>query len=312
MIPEMRDAYGEALVRHAGPRSEVVVLDADVSTSSMSCRFAAAHPDRFFNLGIAESNMAAMAAGLASVGKIPVVNTYAIFMSTLALSAVRGLICYLNLDVKLFASNAGLSDSYDGPSHHSTEDLAIMRSLANMRVMVASDNAMVDWMVGEALRNPGPVYVRVCRNAVPAIHADGSAFAFGRGVTLREGCDATVIACGVMVARALEAADLLARRGIRVRVVDMFTVKPLDAELVRRCAAETGCVVTAEEHSVIGGLGGAVAEELARSGGSAAMEFVGVEDCFTQTGPYDALLARYRLDAAGIVDKVEKALGRKR
>lgn len=310
MSMEMREAYGRALLRHAGADPRVVVLDSDVSTSTMSCHFADAHPERFFNVGIAESNMTAMAAGFATVGWTPVVNSYAMFLSTLALSAARGLVAYMNLDVKVFAANSGLSDSYDGPSHHSLEDIAIMRSIPNMRVWVAADNAQVDWLVGAALRQAGPVYVRVCRTAVPDVYRAGTEFEVGRGVVVREGEDAAVIACGVMVARALEAAELLAGRGVRVRVIDMHSIKPLDGELVRRAAAETGCVVTAEEHSVVGGLGGAVAEELVRSGLAPAVEFVGIGDCFTQTGPYEALMSRYGLDANGIAAAVDKARAR--
>lgn len=308
---EMREAYGMALLRHAGPDPRVVVLDSDVSKSTMSCRFAKAYPERFFNVGVAESNMTAMAAGFASVGKISIVNTYGIFLSTLALSATRALVAYLDLNVKLFASSSGLSDSYDGPSHHSTEDLAIMRSIANMKVMVAADNAAIDWMVGATITMPGPIYVRVCRTAVPSVHSTSTKFEVGKGLVLRDGSDATIVACGVMVARALEAADILAGDGLRVRVVDMFTLKPLDGELLRRCSRETGCIVTAEEHSVIGGLGGAVAEELALSGLRVVMDFVGIQDTFTQTGPYDAILARYGLDAPNIAAKVRRAVSRK-
>lgn len=311
MAIEMREAYGQALCRHAGADGRVVVLDADVSTSTMSCRFAEAHPERFFNVGVAESNMAAMAAGFAAVGKIPVVNSYGMFLSTLSLSAARGLAAYLNLDVKFFAGNSGLSDSYDGPSHHSIEDVAVMRAIPNMKVLAAADNSQIDWMVKAVIEHAGPVYVRVCRTAVPDVYPDGSAFDIGRGVIVRDGGDATIIACGVMVARSMDAADILAARGIDVRVVDMFTVKPLDGELIGRCARETGCIVTAEEHSVIGGLGSAVAEELVLSGLSPAVEFVGIRDIFTQTGPYDAIMARYGLDARGVALAVEKALGKK-
>lgn len=307
----MRDAYGEALLRHGGPNPDVVVLDADVSASAKSCLFAAAHPERSFNVGIAESCMTGMAAGFAAAGKIPFANTFAIFFSTLGLCAARGLASYGELNVKLMAAYGGLADSYDGPSHHAVEDIAIMRSLPNMTVMVASDNIMIDWLVRAAITLNGPMYIRLTRDAVPDVHRPDREFTVGRGVVLREGRDASIIASGVMVSKALDAAEMLAARGVQIRVVDMFTVKPLDRELVRRCARETGAIIIAEEHSVIGGLGGAVAEELALSGIPAAVEFVGLEDCYAETGPYQALLSRYGLDAPGIVVKTEKALAKK-
>lgn len=308
----LRDAYGQALLKHGGANPDVVVLDADVSASSKSCYFGAQYPDRFFNVGIAESNMTGMAAGFASAGKIPFANTFAIFFSTLGLCAARGLICYTNLNAKLMASYGGMSDSYDGPSHHAIEDLAIMRALPNMTVMVPSDNALVEWMVQAAIKTYGPMYIRLTRDAVPDIHKAGDNFEIGKGVIVRDGSDATVIACGVMVSKALAAADILAAKGINIRVVDMFTIKPLDADLVVRCAKETGCIVTAEEHNIVGGLGGAVAEALALSGASAAVEFVGLEDRFAETGPYEPLLSKYGLDGIGIAAKVEKALAKKK
>ena len=308
MSGAMREAYGEALVKYGGVNPDVVVLDADVASSSRSCRFAAGYPERFFNVGIAESNMTGMAAGLAAAGKIPFANTYAIFFSTLGLCAARGLISYTNLNVKLMAAYAGMSDSYDGPSHHSMEDLAIMRTLPNMTVMAASDNAMVDWMVRAAIAHTGPMYIRLTRNTVPDIHPPDREFRIGEGVVVREGADASVIATGVMVSKALDAAETLAAKGVEIRVVDMFTVKPLDRDLVIRCARETGAIVTAEEHSVIGGLGGAVAETLVRSGVPATVEFVGLEDRYAETGPYDALLSKYGMDGAAIAAKVETVL----
>ena len=312
MTIALRDAYGEALLKYGGPNPDVVVLDADVSSSSKSCYFAAKHPDRFFNVGIAESNMTGMAAGLASVGKIPFANTFAIFFSTLGLCATRGLIAYTNLNAKLMAAYGGMSDSYDGPSHHAYEDIAIMRALPNMKVLCASDVATADWLVKAAIETYGPMYIRLSRDAVPDVHAPGTKFEIGKGVIVRDGGDATVIACGVMVSKAVQAADLLAAKGIKIRVVDMFTIKPLDRDLVRRCATETGVIVTAEEASIIGGLGGAVAEELALSGISAAVEFVGLEDRFAETGPYEQLLSKYGLDGKGVAAKVEKALAKKR
>lgn len=211
------------------------------------------------------------------------------------------------------AAYGGMSDSYDGPSHHAIEDLAIMRALPNMTVLCASDNAMADWLVRAAIAHRGPMYIRLTRDAVPDVHAPGSDFTMGKGVVVcEEGRDATVIATGVMVSKAVQAARLLAAKGIGIRVVDMFTIKPLDGELVRRCAAETGVIVTAEEHNVVGGLGGAVAEELVRGGTTATVEFVGLEDRYAETGPYEQLLSKYGLDGAGIANKVEAALRKRK
>ncbi|MCC8190386.1 MAG: transketolase family protein [Planctomycetes bacterium] len=312
MTIALRDAYGQALLQYGGPNPDVVVLDADVSASSKSCFFAAAHPERFFNVGIAESNMTGMAAGFASVGKIAFANTFAIFFSTLGLCAARGLVAYTNLNVKLMAAYGGLSDSYDGPSHHAIEDLAIMRALPNMKVFCASDAVMADWLVRMAIYNHGPMYIRLSRDAVPDVHPAGTPFTLGRGVVVRPGDDATVIATGVMVSKALEAAAILAASGISLRVVDMFTIKPLDRELVLACAAETGALVTAEEHSVVGGLGGAVAETLALAGVGTAVEFVGLRDCFAETGPYEQLLHKYGLDGQGIAAAVTRALAKRK
>ncbi|MCL2000523.1 MAG: transketolase family protein [Planctomycetes bacterium] len=307
----LRDAYGKALLQYGGPNPDVVVLDADVSASSKSCYFAEKHPDRFFNVGIAESSMVGMAAGFASAGKIPFANTFAIFFSTLGLCATRGLIAYTNLNVKLMAAYGGMSDSYDGPSHHAIEDLAIMRSLPNMQVFCASDNAMAEWLVQAAIAHQGPMYIRLTRDAIPDIYKPGAKFEIGKGVVVREGKDATIIATGVMTGKAIQAAEILAKNGVDARVVDMFCLKPLDVDLVLRCARETGVIVTVEEHNIIGGLGGAVAEAMVLSGTSAAVEFVGLRDRFAETGPYEKLLSKYGLDGLGIAAGVERALAKK-
>ncbi len=310
----LRDAYGEALLKYAGPNPDVVVLDADVSASSKSCYFGAKHPDRFFNVGIAESCMTAMAAGMASAGKIAFANTFAIFFSTLGLCASRALISYTNLNAKLVAAYGGMSDSYDGPSHHAIEDLTIFRTLPNFTVMVASDNAIVDWMVKAAIQHNGPMYIRVTRDAVPDVHKPDTKFEIGKGVVVREGSDATIIATGVMVGKAVQASELLAAKGIKAGVVDMFTIKPLDNDLVLKKAAETGCLITAEEHLVAGGLGGAVSELLTRTDGikKPVVEFVGLQDRYAETGPYEQVLTKYGLDGKGIAASVEKALARKK
>ena len=304
MSKAIRDAYGEALLKYGKDNPKVVVLDADVSSSTKSKLFGQAVPDRFFNVGIAESNLVAMAAGFSTTGLIPFVNTFAVFISTLGLLASRSLISYTNLNVKLAGGYSGLSDAFDGPSHHSIEDIAIMRTLPNIKVLCASDEIITDWMVKAAIETEGPIYLRLSRDSVPVIYNQDTKFEIGKGKVLKEGSDATIIACGIMVSNALKAAEILAEKGISVRVVDMYSIKPIDEELILESAAKTGAIVTAEEHSVIGGLGGAVAEVLVKNNVSVPVKFVGLEDCFAETGPYGQLLQKYKLDAQAIAEGV--------
>ncbi|MDR1649842.1 MAG: transketolase family protein [Synergistaceae bacterium] len=313
MAKTIREAYGEALAEYGRGNPDVVVLDADVSSSTRSALFQAACPERFFNVGVAEANMAGMAAGFASVGKIPFVNTFATFVSTLGLLPARIFGSYSGLNVKFVGAYGGLSDAYDGPSHHSVEDLAIMRALPNFRVYAASDEVLTKWLVKHAIESKGPMYVRLSREAFPPVYEPGTLFEDGRGKVLRKGGDAVVVACGLMVGFALEAAKELASEGIEVTVVDMFTIKPLDAELLLESARSTGAVVTAEEHSVIGGLGGAVAEALAVAGQTCVpVGFVGLADCHAECGSYAELLRKYRLDVPAIVAKVRETVAKKR
>ena len=311
MSKAIRDVYGEALVKYGRDNPAVVVLDADVSSSTKSSVFAEACPDRFFNMGIAEANMTAVAAGMASVGKIPFVNTFAVFLTTLGLLPARALGSYSGLGVKLAGAYGGMSDAFDGPSHHALEDIAVMRALPRFKVFVPGDAASTDWVVKNAVQGPSPMYIRLSRDVFPDIYPPGEVFEEGRGKVIREGSDATVIACGLMTGHALEAAAILAQEGIQVRVVDMFCIKPLDRELVIRCAGETGALVSAEEHSIIGGLGGAVAEALCQAGVQVPMSFVGVQDRHGECGPYAKLQQKYGLDPAAIVRGVKEAVSRK-
>jgi transketolase len=313
MAKAIREVYGEALVRYGRDNPDVVVLDADVSSSTRSALFQAACPDRFFNVGVAEANMAGMAAGLASVGKIPFVNTFATFITTLGLLPARIFGSYSNANVKFMGTYSGLSDAYDGPSHHAIEDVAIMRALPNFRVYVASDEVLTDWIVKHAIESKGPMYTRLSRDVFPSVYEPGTRFEDGKGKVLREGKDVTIAACGVMVGFALEAAKELALGGIEARVIDLFTLKPLDEGLLLDSARSTGALVTAEEHSVIGGLGGAVAEVLVRAGAGALvpMGFVGLADCHAECGAYKELLSKYRLDVPAIVAKVHETVKKK-
>ena len=311
MPKAIREIYGTALAELGNENENIVVLDCDLSGSTKSGIFAKAHPERFFNMGIAESNMVATAAGMSTVGKIPFVNTFTVFLTSLGLLAARDLICYSNLNVKFGGAYCGMSDALDGASHHATEDMAIMRALPNMKVIVPSDPASARWAVKYAVDTYGPMYLRLSREAYPDLYAEDMKFEMGKGAVVREGSDVTVIACGIMVHKALEAAEMLAEKGVSVRVVDMYSVKPIDRELIVRCAKETGALVTAEEHNIYGGLGSAVAEVLAQEGCAVPTEFVGIQDTFTESGPYKELLAKYGLDANGVAAGIEKVIGRK-
>ena len=311
MAKAIRDVYGEALVKYGKDNKDVVVLDADVSGSTKSATFGKACPDRFFNMGIAEANMTAVAAGMASVGKIPFVNTFAVFLTTIGLLPARALGSYSKLNIKMAGAYGGMSDAYDGSSHHALEDIAIMRTLPNFKVFVPSDATLTDWVVKNAIEDPSPMYLRLSRDVFPDIYQEGEVFEEGKGKVIREGSDATIIACGLMVGNALKAAEELAQEGVQVRVVDMFCIKPLDKELIVRCAKETGAIISAEEHNVIGGLGGAVAEALCEAGAQVPMGFVGVQDRHGECGPYAKLQEKYGLDAAAIAKKVRETVAKK-
>jgi transketolase len=281
----IRKAYGEALVELGAERGDLVVLSADVQSSDFSYMFEAAYPDRFINVGIAEPALVDVAVGLTNSGKIPIANTFAFLFATRALEMVRTHLCYGGANVKLAAAYAGLSDSFDGPTHQTVSDLAILRSLPGMTIVVPADALAVKRFLPQVVAWNGPVYFRLCRNELPQIFTDAYEPEIGRGIVLVDGEDATLIACGVMVARAIEAARMLIQKGIRLRVVEMHTIKPLDTELIVRCAQETGAIVTAEEHSILGGLGSAVAECVTQNS-PVPIERIGVNDTFTESGPY--------------------------
>jgi transketolase len=306
----MRKSYGEALVALGQAREDVVVLSADVSNSDFSYMFEAAYPKRFFNVGIAEPAMVDVAVGLAKNGFVPICNTFAFLFATRALEMVRTHLCYGETNVKLAATYAGLSDSFDGPTHQETTDLAIMRSLPGMTIVVAADHLSVTRLLPQVAAWNGPVYFRLCRNEVPQIFTDAYQPQIGKGVVLQEGRDLTIITCGVMVARCIEAARLLALQGITARVVEMHTIKPIDRALILQCAAETGAIVTVEEHNILGGLGGAVAE-VTGDECPVPLARVGVPDQFAETGPYADLLDNYGLALADIVRAAEKVTRRK-
>jgi len=307
----IREVYGSVLKELGETNQNIVVLDADLSGSTKTAGFGKAYPDRFFNMGIAESNMVATAAGLSTTGKIPFVNTFTVFLTTLGLIAARGQVCYGNLNVKFGGAYCGMSDALDGASHHALEDIAVMRTLPNMKVIVPSDAASTRWATKYAAETYGPMYLRLSRDEYPDLYTEDSSFELGKGAIVREGTDVTVIACGLMVHKALEAAQQMEAKGVSVRVVDMYSIKPIDRDLILKCAKETGAIVTAEEHTIFGGLGGAVSEVLAWGGAAAPTEFVGLQDTFTESGKYADLLHKYGVDADGVATGIERVLQRK-
>lgn len=306
----IRDAYGEALKELGAKNKDVIVLDADVSSSSKSSLFGAQYPDRFFNVGIAEANMVAMAAGMSTSGKIPFINTFAAFIVLRGADPVRSLIAYEKLNVKLAGAYAGLSDSYDGASHHSIMDIAFMRALPNMTVVSVADAIETKKVVLAIAEYDGPVYLRLSRAEVPTIFDESYKFELGKGVQLTEGNDVTIIATGYMVQKSLEAAEQLKEKGINVRIINIHTIKPIDKELIIKCAKETGAVITVEEHSIYGGLGSAVAEVLVMEY-IVPMEIIGVQDTFAETGAYELLLNKYGLCTENIINTVQKVMKRK-
>ncbi|MBE3587259.1 MAG: transketolase family protein [Thermoanaerobacteraceae bacterium] len=304
-----RDAYGKALVELGRENPDVVVLDADLAKSTKTVDFAKEFPGRFFDIGVAEQNMIGTAAGLAAAGKIPFCSSFAIFATGRAFEIVRNSVAYPRLNVKIAASHAGITVGEDGGSHQSVEDIALMRSLPNMTVLVPADAVETRAAVRAAAGIPGPVYIRLGRPGVPVLHGDDFVFQPGRAVVMREGGDATIIATGIMVSVALEAAAMLEGEGIAVRVLDMHTIKPLDEEAVIKAARETGAIVTAEEHSIIGGLGGAVAETVCAHC-PVPVYRVGLPDVFGESGKPGELMEKYGLTAGHLAAAVREVKGR--
>ncbi len=307
-----RAAYGATLAELAAEGLPVVAVDADLSGSTTTKKFADADPayaERLFNCGIAEQNMVDVAAGLAITGHIAFTGSFAVFGTGRAYDQIRNTVAYSNLDVKIAPTHAGVSVGPDGGSHQMLEDISLMRGLPGMRVLVPADYAAARAAIRAAATTPGPVYVRMGRASVPSVYADGVELQIGKAYILREGSDATIVACGVEVEQALKAADELAAQGIEAEVIDAFSVKPLDEETIVASVRKTGRAVVAEEHSVMGGLGSAVAETLARRC-PAPVEFVGVDDRFGKSGEFEELLEYFHLDSGAIVEAVKKALAR--
>ena len=305
-----RAAYGATLAELAAEGVPVVAVDADLTGSTTTKKLAdAGYAGRLFNCGIAEQNMIDVAAGLSLAGNIAFTGSFAVFGTGRAYDQIRNTVCYSNLDVKIAPTHAGISVGPDGGSHQMLEDVSLMRGLPNMRVLVPADYAAARAAIRLAAETPGPVYVRMGRASVPAVYADGVELELGRAYVLREGSDATIVACGVEVEQALKAAQMLAAEGVEVEVIDAFSVKPLDEDTVLASVGKTGRAVVAEEHSVYGGLGSAVAETLARSN-PAPVEFVGMRDQFGKSGEFEELLDYFDLGSRAIVEAVKKVMAR--
>lgn len=305
-----RDAYGQALRELGGEFENVVVLDADLSKSTKTVDFARAYPERFFDMGIAEQNMMAVAAGLAASNKVVFASTFAIFATGRAFEQVRNSIAYAQLNVKICASHAGITVGEDGSSHQSVEDITLMRVIPNMKVIVPADGISTARAVRAVYHEPGPCYLRLGRSKVPAIYDESIDFRIGRAIKLREGRDVAILACGIMVQEALQAATILAQQGIEAAVLDIHTIKPLDTEAILAAARQSGCLVTAEEHSVIGGLGGAVAELITAEYPVPVVK-VGIKDMFGQSGSPQELLEFYGLTAGHIVGAAQISMSKK-
>jgi transketolase len=306
-----REAYGRTLAKLGGENDKIVVLDADLSKSTKTAEFKKVYPERFINMGIAEGNMMAVAAGMSTCGKIPFVSTFAMFATGRAFEQVRNSICYPRLNVKICATHAGITVGEDGASHQSVEDISLMRSIPNMTVICPSDAVETEAAIRAVAEYNGPCYVRLGRLGVPVINNnDDYKFEIGKAITLREGKDACIIATGIMVDAALEAYNLLAEKGIKVRVIDMHTIKPIDRNAIIKAAEETKVIITAEEHSIIGGLGSAVCEVVCENHPVPVLR-VGIKDTFGESGKPAELLKAYELTAEDIVKAVLKGINLK-
>jgi transketolase len=311
-LKSTREALVDAIIEHAKTNKDIVVLDADLAKSTMTAKFAKQYPDRFFDMGIAEQDLAATAAGFAIGGKIPFAATYGVFLPGRCWDQVRISICYSNLNVKLLCAHAGLSVGPDGATHQALEDVALLRVLPNMVVTMPSDAIEMAKCVAASIAHKGPFAIRFSREKVPVFTKESDEFILGKGNILREGCDAAIIGSGgLSLQECLIAADQLAKKNIGVRVINMHTLKPIDKEIIEESAVKTGAIVTVEEHQVIGGLGSAVAEVVVKNT-LVPMEFIGMQDTFGESGSPKELFQKYGMSADYIVKAVEKVLKRKK
>lgn len=297
-----RQSYGEALVELGKENEKVVVLDADLATATKTIEFAKEFPQKFFDIGIAEADMIGTAAGMATCGKIPYASTFAVFATGRAYDQIRSSVCYPNLNVKICATHAGVTVGEDGATHQMLEDLSLMRVLPNMKVFCPSDDIQTKWLIKEISKINGPCYVRLCRMATSEIYDENQKFEIGKMIQIGEGTDAAIFATGVTVSEAIKAQKELKEKGIDVRVVDVHTIKPLDKEMIIKCAKETKRLISIEDHSIIGGLGSAIAEVLTEKLPT-KLERMGVNDTFGKSGKAEELLKYFKIDSSSIVEK---------
>lgn len=298
-----RQSYGEELAKLGEENSNIVVLDADLSSATKTNIFAQKFPDRFINVGIAEQNLMGVAAGLSTFGKIPYASTFAVFAAGRSYEQIRNSIAYPKLNVKICATHAGITVGEDGATHQMLEDLSLTRSLPNMTVLCTSDDVQTRWAVRAISEFEGPVYLRLCRMATPVIYPKNEQFEIGKGVQIGDGTDASIIATGVVVSEAIKAMEELKKQGINVRVIDMHTIKPIDRELIIKCAKETQKIITVEDHSIIGGLGSSVCEVLSDELPTKVIR-MGINDVFGRSGNAEELIRYYKIDSTAIVNKV--------
>lgn len=300
-----RQSYGETLVSLGKENENIVVLDADLAGATKTDLFAKEYPDRFFDMGIAEANMLGTAAGLATCGKIPYASTFAMFAAGRGYDQIRNSICYPNLNVKICATHAGITVGEDGATHQMLEDISLMRSLPNMTVISPADDTQARWVIEEISKRKGPTYVRLARLATPVIYDENQKFEIGKAVSIGEGTDATIFATGVTVSEAIKAQKELKQKGIDIRVVDIHTIKPIDEEMILKCAKETKRLISIEDHSIIGGLGSAISEVLTEKY-PVKLERMGMKDIFGKSGKAEELLEHFGLTSQAIVEKFEK------
>ncbi len=306
-LSSMRDAFAEALIELGAKDKRIVVLGADTSVSIKTSLFGERYPDRFFNVGIAEANMIGIASGLALAGKIPFVSTYSAFVPGKCLDQIRNAVAYPNLDVKIVSSHGGLTVGPDGASHQTVEDVAVMRAIPHMHVIVPADGPSTRILVTQTVTILGPFYIRLSRPNVPNIYDSTADLEVGKAKVLRQGSDITLMACGIMVNEAIEAADSLAKDRISAEVLDCHTVKPLDTNAILKSARKTGAIVTAEEHSILGGLGGGVAEAVSETH-PVPIARIGVRDTFGESGEHQELMAKYGLTSKEIASAAKTAV----
>lgn len=295
-----RQSYGEALVELGKEDKNIVVFDADLATATKTSMFAKEFPDRFFDMGIAEQNMVSTAAGVATCGKIPYVSTFAMFAAGRAYDQIRNSVCYPGLNVKICATHAGITVGEDGATHQMIEDISLMRTVPNMTVISTSDDIQTKWAVREISKIDGPVYLRLSRLAMPVIYDENQSFEIGKAIQIGEGTDATVFATGITVSEALKAQEKLKSKGINIRVVDVHTIKPIDKEMIVRCAKETKKLISIEDHNVIGGLGSAISEVLTEEC-PVRLVRLGIKDIFGKSGKAEELMKYFEITYDDIV-----------